>query len=416
MIPFGAYIGQETSVSQATSQTIENFFILPFEIQLAIFKECDPQTLFSLMRTSSVVRSIAEEVFWSHPTPWYYTSCNWLLGEYGCPGPEPHCLYFSRSVQQVEVEIWMLGRFQLNPEPNTSPPELSRPYVVSKEAQLSNDQARKFWKSFKYAFPTAKRVVLSDDDNALLPFAFPKVFEAVILMCPPEIKPYVSLWQLNNRGKRGSGGRNLYTLCRRPDVQWKLVQKNWTRTRVMIPPQWFSGLIGAFQQHRWWINILVHRHHAVRYMRFQAYEDFHFDRPEHIVLSCPHPRCSATFTKKGDWTDHAKLKWHDRHNNIRIRNKRNVKSKYLNCDTIPDEIELPLIDLEIDSVLQCKKLLPHLLDLKELCGKVGNGKERKFDEDFIHLLDNDPLYRRQCPAEKCKAFLRFYNAVREDGS
>jgi hypothetical protein len=166
----------------------------------------------------------------------------------------------------------------------------------------------------------------------------------------------------------------------------------------MLPPKLFSGYVGMLQQYRWRGDINRARRSAIRYIRFQWYEDFQFENLP-IPFTCPHPDCSIIFKKRGEWTDHAKFTCHDA-----VRDDSNKSSCYYSSNTIPEDIELLLKDMERDVLQKSASNDMLFLKLKDLYGKGKNKKRRKFETAFISQLENDPLYKHHCLARECWEF------------
>src|ERR1700753_3879062 len=84
--PFYFYVGPE---AQCDNIDIDRFNLLslPPELQVAVYQQCDPATLYALMRTCSVIRQEASKVFWARKEAWYHCTFSWLFHLGGMPGP-----------------------------------------------------------------------------------------------------------------------------------------------------------------------------------------------------------------------------------------------------------------------------------------------------------------------------------------
>jgi hypothetical protein len=139
----------------------------------------------------------------------------------------------------------------------------------------------------------------------------------------------------------------------------------------------------------------------MRYIRLKAYEDFHFSNGESMSFTCSHPDCLTIFTKRGQWTYHSSSTGHDRlMNDTKGDDRRMIDSAFRSSNTVPDQVELPLLQMEREYQRAIKDLEARLSKLKEVCGTPGSVKRQEFEEAFLNQLENDPLYREYYPVRQ----------------
>jgi hypothetical protein len=152
---------------------------------------------------------------------------------------------------------------------------------------------------------------------------------------------------------------------------------------------------------------------AIHSIRIQMYEDFYFGRSESIPFTCPHPDCSVILTKMGEWTYHSTLTHHDKKFHVQGHNKRKIDSEFRSCDSVPDEVELPLLEMETEYQNERKDLEFESSKLRELCGEAGSEKRQLFEEAFVHQLESDPHNLERLPAWNSREFLSYYTPIGE---
>jgi hypothetical protein len=419
LIPFATYIHQEAPSTQSLPnlEIFDRFTDFPSEIQLAIYRSCDAPTLFQLMRTCSSIRTEAQKLFWSNPATWYYIEPDWLTFEYGRPGSESHCTKFARYIQQVEVAFIRLDfDFRKSEWPHPNPATLSgRTRVKAEKESLDvKEQARLFWEAFQSNFPAATRVVLSESCSRMLPFSFPKEFAQVVGTCPQGISIHVSTLEFDNDVYREST-RTLYRLRRGEDTSLELVQRGWSRDRIRLPPKKCTGYAGVYQKIRWRGQILNNRSSGIRQIRLKVYEHFHFGGPENTLITCPNPNCGEVFAQDGEWTVHANRTRHDMldvgaHEVLKARE---LCSAYYLCNTVPTEVEAPLLEIENEYKRQILDINSEWVEFRKQYGEPGTDKRRAFEEAFLAQLEHDPLYQHHGPVRECWTWSTFKEMLGE---
>lgn len=287
--------------------------------------------------------------------------------------------------------------------------------MAERRALDVEEQARLFWEAFQSNFPAATRVVLSEACTRKLPFSFPKGFVPVVRACPQGTSVRVSTLEFANDVYRDAT-RTLYRLGPGEDASFELVQRGWSRDHVGLPPKKFTGPVGACQRLRWISGIGRDRSWGIRLMRLKAYENFHFGGLENIPITCPNPDCGEVFTQEGEWTVHANRTLHDMLNvNAHpVLTARESHSAYYLCNTVPAEVEAPLLEIENEHNRQTLERYSEWIEFRKQWGEPGTDKRRAFDEAFLAQLEHDPLYQHHVSARESQTWNTFIAMSRDE--
>jgi hypothetical protein len=355
---------------------------LPLELQLLILEECDAQTLFSLMRTCSTIRAQTKKLFWSHETPWYYASAAWIQSP-GVPGATELCPEFAQQIEQVELDFWPVAvgywRHDLLGTNN---------WTSDDDRLAQNVQAASvFWAKFQQVFPSAKRVALSHNAWRMLLLTIEDEFVALLRVSPPGLSVYICLSMQKDRNS--SKAMSLYRLD--ANSQWELLQQPWTRHRVVPPRRNITGIVGRFQRIEWKSKELYNRDSALRQLRAEAYEKYHFGDKRQTPFVCPNPACREEFKKAGEYRYHmAALQPNTIYPPI------DGGCRYPVGSSPPSftEVEKRLYALEIEHKEAMKSIFKEKdLLLQEEWGKAKSEKRRLYKERFYAQLQADPAYQ-----------------------
>ncbi|KAH6644196.1 hypothetical protein C7974DRAFT_383097 [Boeremia exigua] len=308
-IPFSHFV-RPTIAKQSSRRDFPQFLQLPTELQFRILSFCDNQTLFSLMHTSSHVRSEANRRFFSCTDTWYCIDATWI--HKGCfPGDAPYDMQFLQMVEQLEVQFssleedyWLwnhhvtgdtFGDFQYGFEDEKR--------VAERVEQCFYD----FWQRLHACFPRIVRVMIQCN-NFLRPLGSltPEAFKGLARMCGRNTEVSLSLLKTSGRRDRRAE-RSIWHQS--PDTTTSDVTDKWKEgpnelePRILLPVKRFRGPLGAYE---------YSKHKRLQYFRFQntivvmliaAIEREHFCG-HHSPFQCTAPRCSVIFNHPGEFTTH----------------------------------------------------------------------------------------------------------------
>lgn len=349
--PFASYVQPDATDCSAPSGNFPGFAILPAELQLHIVSFCDARTLFQLMHVSSATRAEAKKLFWSLPDTWYHTNGSWLRGG-GIRSHVFHTTEIQAYVQQVEVESFNIRSF------------------------YDEQKIHTFWQMLQHQFPSATRVVISEQWPRG-PRNIPEPeFQHIMRLCPPQITVYASMVR-KAPGFHKKIERSLWRrarVCNTAEGNWELVTPLWTRQSILLPPRKFSGPVGAFANAQYQSQRYRRRNYATRMLLIEAVESHHFDG-RCSPFDCFELGCTAQFQYRGEWTLHAVKTGHD---------------KYL---LHPDKAMQTLRDEKrkiVDQLLQDSNKIWN--EINEYWGEKESQKRQNAEQAFLHQLDNDPLY------------------------
>jgi hypothetical protein len=382
--PFYAYLKQSGGLKNSIPDTFHYYLKLPREIQLMILEECDPPTLFNLMRTCSNIRSPVERLFWSHRNPWYYASATWIVRATGFPGSPELCPEFGKHIEQVELDCWpvALGYWH-----SSLLGDIDRVLVFEDPVTYNDQAATKFWARFHQVFPAAKRVIISDGIWKTA-FGIHDEFSALFRMSPPNLSVYLSINIQEDRSRPKE-----LSLYQWEANQWKLLHRPWFRTRVLPPRSDVTGVVGRYQRIEWRAEDLANRYTALRQLRAETYEKYHFGGNRHIPFVCPHPGCQEEFKSSGEYLKHLSATVNS---HIEGRDSWEFKFpiKYGFPPLLPKEVEDQLAALEIEH-LRAKANLAKERDRlrQEEWGEPASEKRRLYQKKFDTQLENDPVYK-----------------------
>jgi hypothetical protein len=298
LVPFSALMEQPTGINPAL-ENLSGIFKLPEEIQLMILNFCDPATLFTgVMRSSSRLRSLAISAFWSHEAVWYLLSATEILLTIGSSYSKNQCVDFMRHIEQVDVIFEMQATYFCCRQPVD---DNDQPLKDNPEVQGS----KRFWEKLVNLCPSVKLVVLSSMEQYGLPYVSKspdfRDFEVVVRNRPANIKVFASAL-VQKKDYLQSWERCLFRLERRS--KWTLIERPWKRHRVVPPKQQVTELLGRLVQQKWKGRELTCRTRALREMRKEVYESYHFGGQTHTPFVCPDARCDVEFKMAGEYTIH----------------------------------------------------------------------------------------------------------------
>ncbi|KAF2868030.1 hypothetical protein BDV95DRAFT_501759 [Massariosphaeria phaeospora] len=387
-IRFSNYVRDEPRCPWITLSDFPQFPTLPVELQFNVISLCEIPTLFQLMQVSRAIRAEAKKYFWSDPDAWNCVRAS-LLVNGGLPGHTFHEMDYLVHVQHLEIEFddcvqddlcdsqALLGS-QTDPwlEPS-----------VELRKRISS-----FWQTVQRTFPRLTRISVSEHTLRQSTDPLPPGLMTVLSMCPAGISAFASFLQ---RGKdnlhpikrtlwRGKGGKN-----NSPANEWEEINPTWTRKSITPPPKQFCGPVGMLQSVTYQFHCRFRpKDRASRFLLLEAIERHHFDG-RHVPIDCFEPGCGARFDLPGQWTLHALETEHD---------DRAIPSKELKPSFDQHEEEC-------DILLQ--KITDGMDGMHADWGEGGSANRLNAEQEFLHQLDNDPLYYSGKPAKETELWAAF---------
>jgi len=291
LVPFHFFVQPKSQRSPTPPSQPFPFFNLPTDIQLIVYESCDLATLFQLMRTCSRTRGPATKLFWANTSGnfWYYIS-DWSLFAYGTRHHPiiQHCPEFAQRITKIELN---LGRLE---------------FTFAEDERLSTaTRAQDFWTKVCRAFPAVKRVVLSGKlpRRELPPGAGESdknytAIATVVTMAPPHVVVHVAFDEGNSaRPQRYA----LWQVTNSPEPIWQVLDKDWTPTRIFLPPRKFAssplGDLVTFTRRDHDLHLEVR---GMDWLKIETYARYALDG----VIHCPRLDCDSTFAERSQWKQH----------------------------------------------------------------------------------------------------------------
>jgi hypothetical protein len=309
--------------------------------------------------------------------------CGPILGQFL---PSPYSSSdFAAQVEQVEVDFGPMGSNKFGPWTVTN-------RNSGRESSRNiEDQAKLFWDTLLGRFPSVKRVVLTD---GVIVYDFYLSIMDLYILVIRAAPSNVSVFDSATKGGGETTGheRNLYQLD--GNSKWILLRNRWTRLCVLLPDKNVSGPIGiCLREWRksWNFRSMAS---ALRRIRIEAHEKYHFGGGGQIPFRCPHPDCGRVFEHAGEFTKHVAsidgLPSHDGWDNKTLRKYPDFHS------SLPMGLEEQLDELRAAYIEGEQR---HTQKMEEL-GKEEGGwdtpeKRRLFKERFLAQLQHEPEW--MCP-------------------
>jgi hypothetical protein len=379
-IPFGTYLNEFIGPKH-TSATFHFFLQLPAELQLNILELCDARTTFKLMQTCSSIRKVATKLFWSQKDLWFYIAAEDLA--ISDEKQKPDSIYwnseFVSRIEQVEIECGL----------NTMGPN-TRILGSTTQPPVAAD-AERYRTVFQRAFPSAKRIVISDTK----PYRDPQygLLEDLTIFARALSTQYTVFGSLVSRQirLRHPQPRDLYRLD--SASQWTLVQKAWVRECVLPPTEKISGIVGMFVKFCWRDKLVGRDCTALRYLRNELYEKYHFGGPKQISFVCPRSGCDIEFKSAAEWRDH--ITTSDPHSNPDHLVGVGTEGTPGYISALPADIENALLAKELEVQKAMKEVSDMKRVLKKIWGEEHSEQRRLYKEQFLAQLKDDPLCKCQ---------------------
>ena len=397
-VPFSRHVHQlNPTLSEASFQ---QFTRLPAELQLRVFRLCDPATIFQLMHTSHHTRTEAKKLLFSDQEAWYHVDAHWLLRG-GYPAHTKYDLDFLACVEQLNVDFgWMHERTWMTRE-------ASREWGGTEEEAVAiafggmDELIQDFWRTVRYRLPKLKSIILSDDkdrsetpDDIQLP---PDVYRKVGQMCPSSINVFVYLLQGDGSLRRRMK-RKLWRLVNNKGVtntntiqEWQLCT-NHPRPDIIPPYKVWRGPVGIYEDCYAKAYDVAFQKAAVRVHRIAAMERCHF-YGSHKPFSCPAAECDAFFKQPEEYTSHV------------IETKHDLTAK------LPEHIESAFAEnnTRLDRLAEIARELER--PFLEWWGKYGSEERKVAEKEFIHQLEHDPLYAQDKPVTEHPQLHAIYRSI-----
>jgi hypothetical protein len=316
IIPFYLYV--ERSISTALdSKDFFWFGQLPIELQYRVLRSCDASTLFSLMHTTSTLRTEAGKLFWSQQDTWYRCDAAFFTVMGGSPGPSMTCTKFSKNVQQLDILFTTLWNEFEEAKPDAQIGHAAVPaYNLKWERMSVSSKMLTFWKTIKERFPSVKQVVFSDHfpieaaENKDQRAPSNPNYVALIRACPPsfDLKAFVCL--TNWVRFRYDDIDRLYRLGTGPQVSWELVDDDFTRKVVIPGAKKFEGPVGKFQKLVYHKQVVQARATGKRQVMMDLWIKYELGNNPAICV-CPKEECATPFSTLKEWKSHVLTERHD---------------------------------------------------------------------------------------------------------
>ena len=349
------------------------FLDLPVDLQLLVYDHCDAPTLFHLMRTCSRSRGPASKLFWSSKDHWYhfhrYGMFDFRNGDHIILD---HDLEFAHHIKRVEFGIDRLEWRFCDDDKGT---------IVAK--------AQDFWTKVGKVFPAVEDVVLVGYS-----LREPSMYSAIgkaVQFAPSHITVLMALETVGPLGQR----RQHYTLYSVPedlDAKWKVVDEDWTPTRVLLPPRKFPvSPLGDLMTFTRRDSALVLETRGLDWLRLESYVRYAVDGKIH----CPRLDCGATFTNRDEWEQHlgdTLNGWHGRFEYNGRKSNRGTMYEFLPYKHTP-EVERATMEARQQRIDQGHN------ESRKLQRRVGYGwgppgseQRRLFEEQFVAQLKEENLW------------------------
>jgi hypothetical protein len=391
--PFALYVQSNTTHQQRASFTL--FRTLPLELQLHILSFCDNTTLFQVMHTSSTLRDEAAKLFWSCPNAWYHIDGHWLLAG-GFPADAHYATSFLACVQQIEVVFHHVQCLDEDWDDDVCTGQrLQDPYW--RQEKRRHD----FWLVLRSRFPRARRVVLGAETPQRAGSSLPDSLKMIVQACPTAISAFVSMLQSDRENTNHATRYRAQPPCQenRSLGSWEVIDPEWTRETILIPPKAWSGPVGEYAKLDYLFDRYWHMRQAVPLLRIWAMERYHF-ATQHNPFPCPVSTCDACFELAGQWALHAVETAH-----------------YMHAKPPPTYEER---FAEHNRMLDCKlqeDVYGAIRKIRTLYGGLQGQQQTEMQQAFLYQLENDPLYAHSKPAHERSVWLRYLESMsrkRED--
>jgi hypothetical protein len=388
-IRFGTYLNVSDGVKYRAA-TFHIFLQLPVELQVKILEECNAQTLFTLMCTSSHLRNLGKKLFWSQKDVWYYISGRDIA--ISDEEQKIDSIYwnaqFIKHIEQVEIEFGLdTGANIFLRVPDSNQP----PFAVNAERRIPSGRrppiaanAERYRMAFQRAFPSVKRVVINYSDRPIYPErGIPE--DLTTFACALQSHYAVFGSRLSHPyNRQDPSSRDLYRLD--SASQWILVQRAWTRNCVLPPTEKISGIVGTFTDQCWKKACVNRDVDAFRRLRHELYEQYHFNGPKIIPFTCPRNGCNTEFNSRAEWREHITTYPSSDHDQWV-----EVGGRVDYVGVLPAEIEHALLAKQVELDKAMKEVSDMLEHLRKTWGKPSSKRRQLYTKSFLTQLKDDPL-------------------------
>jgi hypothetical protein len=395
-VPFHAYV-QRDAIAPGTSKQgslFPQFNALPAELQLRILALCPPNTLFQVMRASSLLRVEASKLFWANPKAAFLIEALWLL-EGGHPGYTFCDVPFLRHVQEVEInycpgidDTICPGE---KPNPNTRLDLISR-----------------FWTSLVQRLPNVRRVVIVQNwatpscwkDGEPVPYPLRMLIQAcpagievvaIVLEENASIDPHAPLprtkkWQRSLYQPAATGG-------------WVKSHQPWHNTTILVPAKSFNGPVGEFQRLQYEIERIRYQRYGLGPLMIEALDRYHFDKGRCIPFPCPMPSCNTVMARAGDWIVHA----------VELHYQAGISGQPL--VGFPEQLRAVFKERADALAEKDNEVGRGYMELREDWNTHGKQRRREIQRRWIDQLKNDPAWETGEKPGESRLWTRFWQSM-----
>ena len=254
------------------------------------------------MRVSSTTRSEAKTLFWPNKEAVYRIDGEWLLAG-GFTGHTCSAVDFLRDVQQVEVHFrstssllykWSDIKPKVRLEDETPDSVL-------------DDRIESIWRLLVKMCPRVTHVVISGSYCRHPAEPLTNTHARLLEKSPANLTSsgfYLHHKALDRRGSRRCLCKKTHAHDSSAGYAWTVVDPQWKREIVLLPPKTFRCPVGKFQQTEHELMRSLYQHWSLSLLRIEAIEN-HFFGGKPRPVACPEAACEVYFESPGQWPVHA---------------------------------------------------------------------------------------------------------------
>ncbi|KAF2670803.1 hypothetical protein BT63DRAFT_438398 [Microthyrium microscopicum] len=344
------------------------FMSLPIELRMTVYEKCEPATLWTLMRTSSQIRSESQTFFWAHKEPWYLLDIPFSLQHTQARYHQLICPDFAARVEKVEIPAKIPADHLWNPILG----------ILRLQYSECNGTMKDSWRIFQTYFPKAKRVLITLrtrwDDEIL------ESLDTFVKQTPPGIELLVSSIAYDSSESRKR--RQLWKRSSGQDhLQWKSVDDHWQAHSIFMPCRTLDGIAGRFVRHCYYHECYhIERDSWKVLARDMVMKRYLAPGSEGQSLTCPREGCVAELKNEREWIEHFSWSFDETHS----------APKYEDYATLLPEAEYqPFLRLLNTAENDPKMCCQNIFDPHEYGFETWKRCMRDF---FTNVWDDPPLH------------------------
>ena len=161
-----------------------------------------------------------------------------------------------------------------------------------------------------------------------------------------------------------------------------MVDPEWARNIVLLPPNPFRGPVGAFQRTQYELTLSLYKYMSLCQLRVEAVERHYFGG-EHCAFKCPRPSCTAYFDQPGQWPAHVDATGH-----------------FSDAEVPPEfAAEYAAHEARIEARLEQGRDIARDT-MRNHWGMPDTAQRRAAERAFLEQIEHVPLYACSKPAEQ----------------